>query len=64
MFVKRFISNGFSSSLYIIDIKLSVAVCAYKLLNDDIEVSILSTPASYAFKFVASAKPVVECVCK
>ena len=44
--------------------KLSVAVCAYKLLNDDIEVSILSTPASYALRFVASAKPVVECVCK
>ena len=53
-------SNGFSSSLYIIEIKLSVAVCAYRLLNDEIEVSILSTPASYALKFVASASPVVE----
>ena len=60
----RLLAKGFSSSIYIIDIKLSVAVWAYKLLNDDIEVSILSNPASNALRFVASAKPVVECVCK
>ena len=39
--------------------RLSVAVWPYKLEKDDIDVSILSTPASKALKLVASDKPVV-----
>ena len=42
---------------------VSVAVCPYVILRDEMEVSILSIPASIAFIFVAVDMPVVACVC-
>ena len=42
---------------------VSVAVCPYVILIEEIEVSMLSMPASMAFIFVAVENPVVACVC-